>query len=848
LLLDRAGTLWAGTRNGLFRRRAGERDFQLYPLPAPDGPAPVVRSLHEDRAGRIWIGTDLVGVFILEPGTDAPRRLLDAAAGGRPIAEGVPGICEVDDAEVWLATSENGILRVNTATWSVQRVQRDLARAHSLPSNQVDTLFMDRSGSMWVGTRAALSRLDPRQRLVQTYYGGKNPGLVLDDEAISALLAQPDGRVWLALQSGGVEIVDPVAGRVGRLPTDADDPGHALPKSEAITMARWSDGSVFLGMDAGLYRASGDGRKVERVQVPGRSPAFDVRSLLASGGRLWLGGLDGLLELAVSPGGSLAVQRHWDKELGDPRVRTLVAAKGEGIWIGTPSGASYLDMATGTITRLENDPRDAGKLPGGYISSMITDRHGRLWVATFGRGIEIEQGRNADGAPSFRRLTQAEGLPQNSVDALLQDASGTVWASTDGGLARIDPDTLSIRAFRAEHGVGIDGFFTGIADVTAGGELLFGGLNGMVVVHPQRFSPGDAAPAMVVTDVRVGGRSQAASPGLLAEGLNVGAHDRSLAVEFAALDFTDPESRRYSYRLRGFDADWQATPVGRRLASYTNLPAGDYALEMRSAAPGAGWSAPLEIPVHVQPAWYEHGAARVLAAALTLALLVALVQTRTLVLRRRQAALERLVAERTAQLKRSQEYLERMAYFDSLTALPNRRMFNDHLRRLIAGCHRGHGDFTLLIVDLDGFKNINDMFGHDVGDGVLVEVAARLRSLIRETDLPARLGGDEFGVLLQQPRDREAVEIACKRIVDRLREPIGISGHFVVVGASIGIAGVPDEGTTPDEMLKAADTALYEAKNAGRNTWRWDRKTREEAAGPEAAARATKPADVDSES
>src|ERR1035441_50398 len=150
---------------------------------------------------------------------------------------------------------------------------------------------------------------------------------------------------------------------------------------------------------------------------------------------------------------------------------------------------------------------------------------------------------------------------------------------------------------------------------------------------------------------------------------------------------------------------------------------------------------------------------------------------RTTLLRRRQRELESIVAERTAQLQRNQENLKSMAYLDVLTGLPNRRAFNDDLRRFIAECERGQGDFALLLIDLDGFKAINDTVGHGAGDAVLVEVAGRLRTLIRETDLAARLGGDEFCVILAQPRDTAAVDSACARIIKKLNEPMRSEEH-----------------------------------------------------------------------
>jgi diguanylate cyclase (GGDEF)-like protein len=821
LALDESGALWAGTRHGLLRRLPTDDKFLPYPLPGLERSAQVIRTLHEDKAGRIWIGLEMSGAFVVEPGTGTARRLLEAPQSGKPLIEAIAAITEVDNTEVWLGTVESGIVRVDTRTWTIVREQRDPTRSRGLPSNQIDSLFIDRGGMMWVATRSALSSVDPRQRLIQTFYGGTTADLLFQDDAVVAMMAQPDGGIWMALSGGGVEIVDPAVGPVGHIQATPEHIDGALPKTQVITMARWQDGSVYLGTAAGLYRASPDGRVVERVQVPTQSKALDVRALLVADDHLWLGGLDGLFKLAVLPTGVLSLERRWDVELGDRRVRTLVRGRDGVVWIGTTSGVSQLATASSTVTPLPSDPRNPKLLPGGYISSMLTDRKGRFWVATFGRGIEVEQGRDTQGRPIFRRLTQDDGLPQNSVDALLQDAEGNIWASTDGGLARIEPDTLAIRAYRIGQGVGIDGFLTGDAATTPAGDLLFGGLNGLVVVHPTRLAPAIQAPPIVLTDVRAGGQSVAPSRSRLDPGLMLGTRDRSLAVEFAALDFVDPQLRRYSYRLSGFDPDWVQTPPSRRVASYTNLPPGQYRLQLRSAATGADWSTPVEVGVRVQSAWYEYGVVRASVLIAALLLMAGLVHVRTRFLRQRQVELERIVTERTAELRRNQEYLE-MAYIDVLTGLPNRRAFNEDLRRLIAGCERGQSDFVLLLIDLDGFKNINDTDGHSAGDAVLVQVATRLRALMRETDLANRLGGDEFGVVLTHPRDKAAVDGACARIIKKLGEPISLADRTVMIGASIGVAKVSGGHTTPEELCKAADTAMYEAKKAGRNTWRWD--------------------------
>lgn len=174
-------------------------------------------------------------------------------------------------------------------------------------------------------------------------------------------------------------------------------------------------------------------------------------------------------------------------------------------------------------------------------------------------------------------------------------------------------------------------------------------------------------------------------------------------------------------------------------------------------------------------------------------------------------------------LKDAQTKLEQLAYFDVLTGLPNRRMFTENIRKLLAQAQRRDERFALLLMDLDDFKSINDTLGHDAGDSLLIEVAARLTAAVRDTDSVARLGGDEFAILVADGSDPESVAAVCKRIMESFAVGIPIKGTTTKTGVSIGAALFPGHGATQDALYKSADLALYEAKRAGGNVWRWCR-------------------------
>ncbi len=172
-------------------------------------------------------------------------------------------------------------------------------------------------------------------------------------------------------------------------------------------------------------------------------------------------------------------------------------------------------------------------------------------------------------------------------------------------------------------------------------------------------------------------------------------------------------------------------------------------------------------------------------------------------------------------LQESREELEHMARHDVLTGLPNRRAFQERLEHALSRAQRSGERFALFFIDVDNFKGINDRFGHQGGDAVLKIVALRLLAITRKADAIARLGGDEFVVLLDNPTQREDVIVIAEKLLESVRSPILHRGTELQVGFSIGISMYPDDGRTAADLMARADRAMYDAKDAGRNGFRF---------------------------
>jgi diguanylate cyclase (GGDEF)-like protein/PAS domain S-box-containing protein len=168
-------------------------------------------------------------------------------------------------------------------------------------------------------------------------------------------------------------------------------------------------------------------------------------------------------------------------------------------------------------------------------------------------------------------------------------------------------------------------------------------------------------------------------------------------------------------------------------------------------------------------------------------------------------------------LKEYQHQLEYIAHYDALTRLPNRVLLGDRLKQAVARSHRLQSSLGVLYIDLDGFKNINDNYGHDIGDQLLVTVAARWSETLREGDTLARIGGDEFIVILTDIEHAEDYELILKRLLSSASEPVTINQTSLRVSASIGVTIYPQDGADADQLMRHADQAMYLAKQAGKN-------------------------------
>jgi diguanylate cyclase (GGDEF)-like protein len=523
--------------------------------------------------------------------------------------------------------------------------------------------------------------------------------------------------------------------------------------------------------------------------------------------------------------------------LSASRVTALAEDRSGRLWVGTDGGGlNVLDPNTGHFFHLAHEARRPRSLGSSTIYSIYVSAPGTVWVGTRSGLDRVVGSALAPEAIRFDNFNQRNGFPNDTIYGIHADAGGQLWLSTNYGLVRFDPVSGQVRSFHRSHGLQEEEFNFGAHYADPDGRLFFGGAKGYNAFEPAAVVFNTTPPPVVLTEVLQMGKTVPLASAFEMPRL----HYRDVvSFEFAALDFAAPRANSFAFKLEGFDRDWERAGTRHRVG-YTNLPDGHYTLHVRAANPDGVWNeAGFELPFDVDPpAWLSRWA--YVGYALLLAMIVALcwaAHRRSLIREARYSARlkeevrtrTRELAARNTELEVVNGRLEQASLTDPLTKLGNRRALIKDMPRMLAQIDASQASgspqrLSLMLVDLDRLKPINDEYGHEAGDVALEGVATVLRRCLKDSDRVVRWGGDEF-VIVRALSDlddaaRLAEEIRLRTAELRFRISESASTHTT---CSIGFACYPFVFEAPgwaswEEVLNLADMALYRAK-VRRDAW-----------------------------
>jgi len=632
---DSRGTLWFGLSSGgdVASVDVASGDITVYAFRggglAPNASSGVV-SIREDPDHALWLGTDKLGLVKLTPdrtqaiwyqsNPDDPDGLRDDL---------VVGLFKDRDGSFWSTTKSGAVYRFDSERPRFRAYRHQQAGPQSLGKGSVTAAYVDDPDTLWIGTDRGLSRVDRTTDQVKQI---EQPVFA---RGVSAIAKDRSGQLWFGTRGNGLVRFDPRTEQTATYTHDASNP-RSLNHDRVTALRVDRAGTLWIATDFGLSRwepATQDFstfRPQPRSLVQYRSIAEDASGML---------------------------------------------------WLATSSkGVHRFDPRTGAFKAFEAELR-AVQPPGhDRVNSVHVDHAGTVWVATF-RGLGRLDPRDA----TFTSYDSRAGLPADTVFGILEEDDGHLWVSTSNGLSRFDPRAGTFTNYHSSDGLLTDRFVAPVIAKSPSGEMFFGSQKGLVAFSPAQVVERKIAPPVFLTDFRLFGEPVLPGSTPLKQPIwsaaSLELESRSIvSFDFAALNYVDPARTRYRYRLDGFETKWNETDSGRRSATYTMLPAGNYTFLVQARGARGDWGdSARTLKIRVPPPWYATWYFRVLVAALLVTALWLAYRLRVRQLHRRFAiALYARLGER-ARIARElhdtllQTYQASLMWFRSaINALPER--------------------------------------------------------------------------------------------------------------------------------------------------------------------------------
>ncbi len=641
ILEDRRGDLWVGTaEKGLSRlARSADSDpgtnprrFICYrndPANPHSLPHNSITSLWQDRHGVLWIGTfgGLVRLDLNDPVCADPQTAVFTASVNKknnPASlsnNSVMTVYEDQAGRLWAGTLNGGVNKLdpNSNKARFGHYQALAGEKNALADNDVRAIFVDRRDELWVGTPNGLDRYDKSAQTFAHYTHDPGDGKILI-EGIKAVSEDSTGGLWLG-STRGLGRFDPVSRDFEMFTHDPNDP-RSLSGNEIINIYVDPKNSVWVGAyGAGLNRFNPDTKDFQHYQNDPNDPG----------------------------------------SLSDNFVFALTEDRQGNLWIGTGKGLNVLDQSGRVFKRYVNNPNNLHSLGSDYVNCLYVDLAGTLWIGTSGGLSRWDSIQKA-----FYNLTEQDGLPNNSVQSILEDAQGNLWLSTNKGICKFNPSAKTFKNYDARDGLQSDGFNARACFKDQSGQMYFGGINGISVFDPQQISDNSYRPPVVLTDFQIFNQTVAigASTPLtkhisLTDQITLLYHQSVFSFEFAALNFTLPEKNRYAYKMDGFDNDWTYTDARRRFVTYTNLNPGAYIFHVRGSNNDGIWNEQgASVKIVITPPWWKTWWAKTFYVVFFLTSGPSIYFWRVSNLKKRQRRLEQTVRERTAEIVHQKDEIE----------------------------------------------------------------------------------------------------------------------------------------------------------------------------------------------
>jgi diguanylate cyclase (GGDEF)-like protein len=733
----------------------------------------------------LLIATETEGLIIYNPQTGGHLAMKHSPKRSGLLSNSLTDLLKDEQNNLWIGYENHGVSVHDMSQHKVRHLSKREFEPYSLPSNTIVKLFVDKSGLVWVGTSDGIGLYSHLTQGTKIYF--KRPdGTGLTSNDIYHFFKDDNSRVWVASEQGLMQLDED--GNIFKNFPLIDTQKQPFASQEIWRIAQADNSKLWLATENGLLLFDPNTGTCENISEQSGLPKRAIYTLQPTEDNgVWVTGyMDlGLIKL----NGNRKIEKHL---LNDSNSSYWEGGNFSFAKIRTSDGALMLATTDGVFRVNQDDSVNHYPLSQDQAfiraTSIIEVTSTEFWIATQGLGI-VKLTIDQDLKPEYRYFNQATGFPTNEVKALALE-SKHIWFTTKNQVFKIDRETEEVEAFPNLFNIPQLSFTeNGMAKFDD--KLYLASSRGFLSIDTNRIRRNTYQSPVRITNVVSPSENKLNSAKNLEDGIvELSYEDNDIEFSFASLDYTNPSNTRYSYKLEGVNNTW-SEPSNRRTVSYNNLGFGRYTFKVKGTNSGGLWnSEQSEFTFVVLKPWWFY----LIIASLSITLITLILY----LLDRRK----RIV------------FLHEKAHTDTLTRVANRFSFNE---KLAATLDLDPKKFGLAIIDLDGFKEINDSFGHHVGDTFLIETASRIRASIRPSDFIARLGGDEFALIMNKYKSMEDVIAITERIRDSISQPYKFSDTEVAASCSVGVAIYPQDGADSVTLLTHADAAMYESKNSGKN-------------------------------
>jgi ligand-binding sensor domain-containing protein/signal transduction histidine kinase len=682
ILEDHQGRLWIGTDGGLNYFDRQKEEFTHF-LHDPQNPKSIshnsVWRIYEDRAGNLWIASWGGGLNRFDPEKNQSFCYQNDYTNPYSISNNVArSVCEDRDGNLWIGTDGGGLNILKSQIKDKNKnyfihYKSNPNDPNSLSSNAILSIYRDRSGILWLGTNfGGINKYNPDRRKFAHYKGQPGEAHSLNNNSILTVFEDSLGIIWLGTNGGGLNRFDRKNNSYTQYMHNPQDP-NSLSNNVVRSICTDRFGKLWIGTDAGLNRFDYDSGKFTRyLPDPNDSTTLSNHTIFNvykdPAGNLWVCSMDGLNRYDDRNGKFIRYMHRSNipDGLSDEFVWSIRGDAAGKLWIGTNSGGlNCLDTATNTFTHYKYQVKDSNSISSDKIICIHQDDTGTLWFGT-------QNGLNKwnPQSKSFSHYGEKDGLPSNAIQAILNDNRGNLWISSNKGLSKFNPQTLLSRNYLESDGLQSNEFGVNACYKLRSGELIFGGINGFNIFHPDSISDNPDIPAVVITnfmiynkpviiDEKIGGRTilnQAISE---CKQIILSYKDNVFSFEFSALNYASPQDNLYAYMMEGFDKEWIYTNANRRFATYTNLPGGEYNFRVKASNNDKIWNEQgTTLHIIITPPFWQLWWFQLSMFLLVLAIIYTIFKTRVRSIEAHRRELEIKVEERTHQLREKAIELE----------------------------------------------------------------------------------------------------------------------------------------------------------------------------------------------